>query len=207
MTGIEIFFLAVLCLFLLFQIRVGGIFQYQDGNPFLAIRIGRFKIKLFPQKKKKDKLPMEQVQPKKRKQREETSKDGKIRFLLQLAQEELPVILKAIESLKKKIRFDTLKLYIYIPGQQDPVSCTDIYGKLQILFATLWPPLNNAFTIKDGAIGLRPDFSRSEFDAMVDLKFSIKLASLFLIGLFTLCKGLSAFLKTRKKLKTQPIKT
>ena len=199
----KVLLIVLAVLFLIGQIRVGGLAEY-SAEGFLAwVRLGKLHIKVFPMKKK-DKPAKKRVEKpseeKSGKPEAEVPLSEKAGGALDYAQTLLPVALDAVGSMYSKIRMDTLELELTV-GAADPADAAMRYGQASAALGALWEPLTRAFHVKDGRARVRVDFEAGEMTVYGLASLSIKIGQILWLGVYFGCKALWGFLAVRGRQK------
>ena len=207
MRALAVLAAAVLALFLIGQVRVGGRAEFNAEGFFLWIRLGRLQIKLLPGKPKEDKPPKKRRKPKEpkkpkkpKKERPPTPWPEKAGGALEYAQALLPVALEAAEGMWRGLRVDVLELEL-TAGGSDPADAAMLYGQANAALGALWHPLTRAFHVKDGTARVKLDFDALGTTVYGQAALSIKIGTLVWIGLGAGWKALFGALAARKRLK------
>lgn len=203
MRGLYIALGVLLALWLISRIRVGGLVEYSAEGVLVLLRLGPFRIELFPgtpEEEQADKPPRE-----KRKKRKEpappeepvplTEKAG---GALRLFRELLPVALDTAGKLFRRLRVDELVLHLTWAAP-DPASAAVGYGAGQAALGALWPLLERAFDIRRRDVGVAVDFQRSEPVIYARLVLSFTLGQLLALGLVSGVRALRAFWRVRPR--------
>lgn len=194
--------LALLLIALLIPAKVR--FQYEAGEPFLAVRYGPVKLQLFPAKEKPKEKPKETAEKKKKKpskKKKTKAAKGKVkkskpkktkpkkpkakinREQILYALEKLPPILgRALKRTGRSIRVGPLKLYLLAAGA-DPADTAQLYGRLEAALAAGVPILEKTLRIRDLDVRLYADFQEERMDFIADAGVSLRLYSLVWMAL------------------------
>ena len=207
MRGLYITAAALLILFLLMQVRLGGGAEYSAEGFRAWVRLGAFKLQVFPWKKKpKKEKPLKQEKPKKPKQKKQPAEpktaSQKLGGALDYVQAFLPIGLDALGGFAKKLRVDKLDLELTV-GAPDPADAAMAYGQANAALAAIWETLTRTLPVKDGRAGTRVDFNAQSMTLYGTAALSMKLGQLLGLGLYTGIKALRAFLSVRGKNKKQ----
>jgi hypothetical protein len=162
MTGWIIVGCILLALVLLGQLRVGAAAAYSEDGFFLKLKVGPAFIQLLPPKAEaKERPPKPEKKPKKHPAQEgaKAEKPKKKGNTLTLALRFIPLVAKAAGRLLRKIRIDRLELSV-IWGADDPAAAAQGYGLAHAALATLWPPMDHAFQVKEHDLRVDVDFQR-----------------------------------------------
>ena len=201
----KVLLIVLAVLFLIGQIRVGGLAEY-SAEGFLAwVRLGKLHIQVFPLKKK-DKPAQKQAKKakppkeKKEKPKAEVPLTEKAGGALDYARTLLPVALDAVGSMYSKIRMDTLELELTV-GAADPADAAMRYGQASAALGALWEPLTRAIHVKDGRARVRVDFDTQGMTVYARASLSLKSGQILWLGLYFGCKALWGFLAVRRRQK------
>ena len=206
MRALYILAAVALALFLIGRVRVGCQARFSVEGFFLWVKLGRFRIKVFPVKPREEKKPKKPKKPKKkepkkpRKERPPTPLPEKIGGALEYAQALLPVVLEAAKGMWHSFRVDTLELELTV-GSPDPADTAMLYGRANAALGALWYPLTNTFHVKDGTARVNFDFDAQSMTVYAFADFSLQLGNIVWIGLRAGWKTLFGILAARKRLK------
>jgi len=142
----------VIVLFLIGEIRIGGLVEYCEAGFFLKAKIATFWFDVYPASKEKERAEKKKESPKK-----DNTKGGKLGLLLDL----VPVIVEAVGALFRKIRVDALVLHLTWAAE-DPASAAMGYGAANAALGTIYLPLRKVLRTKKEDICLDVDFERKE---------------------------------------------
>lgn len=201
MRALYILAAAVLVLFLLGQIRLGGWAEFNKGGFFLWVRLGQINLQVLPvkpkEKPKKQKKPKE---PKKPEEKPPVPLAEKVGGALEYAQELLPVALEAAGGILRGLRVDVLWLDL-TAGAPDPADAAMLYGRAYAALGALWTPLTRAFRVEDGTAQVKLDFDAKGMTLYGTASLTIKLGTVVRIGLRAGWRALFGALAARKRLK------
>lgn len=201
----KVLLIVLAVLFLIGQIRVGGLAEYSAGGFLAWVRLGKLHIQVFPLKKK-DKPAQKQAKKakppkeKKEKPKAEVPLTEKAGGALDYARTLLPVALDAVGSMYSKIRMDTLELELTV-GAADPADAAMRYGQASAALGALWEPLTRAIHVKDGRARVRVDFDTQGMTVYARASLSLKSGQILWLGLYFGCKALWGFLAVRRRQK------
>lgn len=203
----KVLLIVLAILFLIGQIRVGGLAEYSAGGFLAWVRLGKLHIQVFPLKKKnkpaqKQAKKAKPTKEKKEKPKAEAPLTEKAGGALDYARTLLPVALDAVGSMYSKIRMDTLELELTV-GAADPADAAMRYGQASAALGALWEPLTWAFHVKDGRARVRVDFDAQEMTVYARASLSLKIGQILWLGLYFGCKALWGFLAVRRRQKQQ----
>ena len=197
----KVFLIVLAALFLIGQIRVGGLAEYSAEGFRAWVRAGALKIRVFPLNKKDKPARKKEKRAKPPKKKEEappppkplTEKAG---GALDYARALLPVALDAVGTMYGKLRMDTLELELTV-GAADPADAAMRYGQASAALGALWEPLTRAFHVKDGRARVRVDFEAGEMTVYGLASLSIKIGQILWLSVYFGCKALRGFLAVR----------
>ena len=215
MRAVYILAAAALVLLLLGQVRVGGQAELGAQGLLAWVRLGWFRLQVFPwkwggkKKKKKRKKPPapppeqppepEAPPPEKPKPAPLLERAG---CALEYAQTLLPIALEAAGGLWRGLRMDRLEL-VLTAGAEDPADAAMAYGRATAALGALWQPLTAAFRVKDGTARVQMDFDAGGMTVYASAALSIKLGRVVIIGLSAGARALAGALAVRKRQKTK----
>lgn len=169
--------LGILTLIAIIPIGVSAF--YDESGPRAFVIAGPIRIKVFPQKKKKDKekTPTTQQKPKKEKTKkaanpkpEKKKKGGSIHDFLPL----VDLVLDFIAAFGRKIRVNHLEMKLILGGG-DPSDLAENYGRGWAALGNLMPLLERAFVIQKRDLEVECDFlaDSTTIIARLDLTITI----------------------------------
>lgn len=204
MTGLYIALGVLAVLWLISLLRVGGIVEYSDQGVLVQLRIGPFKVELFPGKPKEEKPPKHEKKPKKKAKEKKPPEEKppvplkeKVGGALSLFQELLPVGLEAVGKLFRRLRVDELMLHLTWAAE-DPADAAMGWGAAQAALGTLWPLLDRCLDIRKRDVDIAVDFERSEPIIYARGSLSYTVGQLVSLGAVGGVKALCAFLRVRR---------
>lgn len=210
MRALYVLAAAVLVLFLIGQVRVGGRAEFNAEGLFVWARLGVFRLQVVPWKwgKRKSDVPQKPKKAKKKKkpakkaekERPPVSLPEKVGGALEYAQALLPTVLEAAGGLWRGLRVDTLELEL-TAGASDPADAAMLYGQANAALGALWYPLTRALHVKEGAARVRLDFDAPGVTVYGTAALSIKIGTAVWNGLRAGVKALFGVLAARKRLK------
>lgn len=197
----------VLVVFGISRIRVGGGAEYSVRGFEAWLRLGAFRLQVFPLRRAKaDKRPRKKESRKKQPapQRKPAGARETIGGALEYARALLPVGLEAAGQFLHQLRMDSLFLELTV-GASDPADAALRYGQANGVLAAFWVPLTKAFHVEDGKALVRVDFDARETTLYGSASLSLNIGQILWLGLYFGVKTLRAFLFVRKrnKLKQQ----
>lgn len=201
----KVLLIVLAVLFLIGQIRVGGLAEYSAGGFLAWVRLGKLHIQVFPLKKKDKPAQKQAKKAKPPKEKREKPKAAaplteKAGGALDYARTLLPVALDAVGSMYSKIRMDTLELELTV-GAADPADAAMRYGQASAALGALWEPLTRVFHVKDGRARVRVDFDAQGMTVYARASLSLKIGQILWMGLYFGCKALWGFLAVRRRQK------
>ncbi|MDY3905486.1 MAG: DUF2953 domain-containing protein [Lawsonibacter sp.] len=201
----KVFLIVLAALFLVGQIRVGGLAEYSAEGFRAWVRAGALKIRVFPLNKKDKPARKKEKRAKPPKKKEEAPPPPKplaekAGGALDYARALLPVALDAVGTMYGKLRMDTLELELTV-GAADPADAAMRYGQASAALGALWEPLTRAFHVKDGRARVRVDFEAGEMTVYGLASLSIKIGQILWLSVYFGCKALRGFLAVRGRQK------
>lgn len=196
--GILAALILLLCL-----LRVGIHVVYEQEHLTVDVKIGWFRIRVFPAKEKK-KRTIESAK-KKEKPKKESNQHKKPTFaeIKDAAQTLWPAVKKALRKTGKGVRIHPMTLRVTVGGQTDPAKAAQLYGELQ---AALWsgmPVLEQLLVIPDPRIHIGINFDESKWEYAGKIGISARVGTLLGIGLTLAIPALKWYLRFQKKTETQ----
>lgn len=205
MRGLYIALGVLLGLWLISLIRVGGIVEYSAEGVLVRLRLGPFRMELFPGKpagEKKPKPPKEKKEKKKKKKEparpeEPVPLTEKVGGALELFKELLPVALDAVGKVFGKLRVDELVLHLTWAAA-DPAAAAIGYGAGQAALGAVWPLLERVLDIRRRDVGVAVDFRSTAPVIYARGSLSFTVGQLLTLGVVSGVKALRAFLRVRR---------
>jgi len=117
---------------------------------------------------------------------------------IQIAQEILPTVTKALRRLCWKIRIKKLKLYLRVSGD-GPYQTAIRYGQINSGIYGLYAAAGHLFRFRKPSIWVDPDFEGKGWAGQFDAVVKVRPSSLLLFGIQSLWKAFRVFLQQRKK--------
>lgn len=192
-------------LWLLGQIRLGGGAEYRAEGFFLWLRIGPWRVTLFPLKKRKKKkreaAPAKETPPPAPPPPAPPLSE-RVGGAAAYARALVPIALEAAGQVKGKLRMDRLSLEVTV-GADDPARAAMAYGRANAALGALWGVLNEAFVLKDARAGVKLDYGRPGTTVYALADLSLKAGQAFWLGIYFGWKALRAFLKVRNRNKQE----
>lgn len=174
MTALKVIAIILLIIFLIGNIRVGGIAEYSSQGLKVWGRAGLIRLQVIPAKEKgKDKKP-EKKKEKKETPKEEPRKKGGPLHLVKLY---LPLVGEAAGELKRRIRIDKIYLDL-VTAARDAAGAAMAFGYANIAIGILWPLIGNNFEVKDHRIRTGVDFEAQSPTVYVNAAFSARIGQL-----------------------------
>lgn len=208
MTALYVIAGIVLALWLISLLRVGGIVEYSADGVEVQLRIGPFRVELFPGKPKEEKSPKHKKGKKPKKEKKAKQKKPpkekppvplkeKVGGALSLFRELLPVGLEAAEKLFRRLRVDELVLHLTWAAD-DPADAVMGYGAAQAALAALLPPLERCLHIRERDVGAAVDFQLTEPIIYARGSLSFTVGQLTTLGVAAGVKALRGYLRVRR---------
>lgn len=171
MTALKVIAIILLIIFLIGNIRVGGIAEYSGQGLKVWGRAGLIRLQVIPAKEKE--------KPEKKKEKKETPKEEprKKGGPLHLVKLYLPLVGEAAGELKRRIRIDKIYLDL-VTAARDPAGAAMAFGYANIAIGILWPLIGNNFEVKDHRIRTGVDFGAQSPTVYVNAAFSARIGQL-----------------------------
>lgn len=151
----------VLFLFLIGQLRVGVVAEYDENGFSVKLKAAAFWFPVYPGPEKEKKPRKKKKEKQKPKQAAGESpkeeKGGALGLILRV----VPEAVEAVGVLFRKIGMDVLVLHLTWAAE-DPASAAMGYGAANAVMGMIYPPLDRAFRIKKSDIDISVDFDRKE---------------------------------------------
>lgn len=203
MTALYVVLGIVLAFWLIGHVRLGGMVEYSAEGLLVQLRIGAFRLTLYPPgeekgepRPKKEKKPKEK--PAKERAEEKTPLTEKAGGAWRLFREAVPLAAEAAGALLRKLRIDELMLHLTW-ASEDPADAALGFGAGQAALGAVWPLLENSFDIRKRDVGVAVDFHRSEPIIYARGALSFTLGQLTAFGLVYGVKAMALFLRNRPK--------
>ncbi len=199
MVGLIICLSILVLLICLLISRIGVSVKFFDSDLKVVARFGLFRIKVYPQKKKKP-AQAKVSKPKRdkvKKPKEKPEKPGRtIGFdeIMAFAK----VGFRAADRFLRGLRFDRLFVTVVV-ATSDPVSTAKLYGYSAAGVSIVFPMMKNYFKIRKKHISLDMDFSASKIKASLDIEISIVIWRIFAIAFSSGFRALMIYLHAPKK--------
>lgn len=170
-------------LLLLLALRVGVEAAFGEGETRVTLRVGPFRFRLLP-RKKKQRPTKEKPTPKQPSAGDKPADRPKLGWnewkcgakLL------LPALKKALGRTRRAIRIDPLRLHLVIGGD-DPAAVGQSYGYAQALLWTLMPQAELLLRIPDPHIRLDADFDGGATRCQGEVGMGFRIGSMARISL------------------------
>lgn len=198
----------VLALVLLGQVRVGGRAEYSARGAVVWLRLGAFRLQVFPWRgKKREKPPKKEKKstPEQDGKAAESPREPDARMsaggALEYAKALLPIVLEAAGRFRRKLQVDTLNLELTV-GAKDPADAALGYGGANAALGAIWYPLTGAFQVKDGTARVKVDFDAPGTTLYAAAALSLKIGQILWLGVYFGLKFLRTFLAVRRRQKS-----
>ncbi len=194
----------VLLLIIILLLPVGVSSSFISKELYLAVKIGPFRLRLIPAKKKASGEKTEKkTKPQKEKKPKDSSKEKpKLKFELQDILDIAKIGLKALSRFGKSLSIDELMLRLTV-GTDDPYDTVVRYGYINAALGGVLPLLHRAVKIRQEDIGTAMSFEDSAVSA--DFKLTATLQIWEILHIAT-CAGAAAlvwFIRVKRKSKAQ----
>lgn len=197
--------LAILILILI--IPFGVKVSYQDEQPYAAVRVLCFNLKLYPAKEKpekpeKEKKPKKPKKPKKKKEEpeeqtpEEPKKKPSPEELLALAK----IGLNTLSRFRRKLTVNSFTLHL-VAADEDPYTAAMLFGYVNTALAALSPMAEKAFHVRRSDVKTAVSFEITEPQIDAELTVTISLGRILAVGIGA---GM-AFLRYKKQAKRKEL--
>ncbi len=173
----------LLVIILLSRLRLGGHAAYYGGAAGLWLKIGPFRMQVYPHRPaRKKKSPKTEQKP------AETSRPSamgrvNVRQLYALARRLLPLLYEAAGRLRRKIRIGPVRLNVRVGGE-DPGSAALAFGQLNGLIGVLFPLLERNFDCRDCRVRTEPSLEETRSSAEGELTVSMTLGQLVIVAVW-----------------------
>lgn len=192
---------------LLLLTRVGVRLTMHDGTLTVDVKVGLFRLRVLPAKKKKEKQQKTEKKPKKQAAPEKKeTKTPKIAFvdikdaILAL----WPPLKRALNRTRKGIRIHPLTVSEALGAANDPAAGAELYGYLHAGVWTVMPVLEQLLVIPEPSIHIGIDFDSPDMKTEGELGLSAQIGTLLGVALTIAIPALRWFLKWRKKQRRTP---
>jgi len=194
MTALKVLAVILIVLFLLSLIRLGGIAEYSQEGFLAWVRVGTFRIKVFPLKEKPKKKEKTKKEPEKTGGEPEKKPKG---GSLELLKGVLPLVGEAAGALKRRIRVDRLYLDLVTAGP-DPARAAMTFGYANAAIGMIWPVFEQNFEVRDHRFRTAVDFQAANPTVYLNAAFSARLGQLVSFAVIFGVKLLKVYLRGRK---------
>lgn len=176
MSALQIAGVVLLVLLAVGLIRIGVQVEYSEQGLAVWLRVGVFRIPVFPAKRKKAK----ETKPKAAKTtRPGTGKKG---GRLKLALDFIPVVLDTVRRFFCKLRVDQLEMNLVV-WAPDPGDAAMRYGEANALLGSVWQPMLQAFHVKQAHAHVDVDFDATESVLYIFASLSLTIAQVLALVL------------------------
>ncbi len=198
---------AVLLAFLLLgQIRLGALARYGAEGLLAQVKVGFFRLTIYPirekapkkEKKKREKKKPKEEPPKGTPPPEHTGPGGKVELVLRY----LPLVAEAVGRFKRKVRIDRLYLD-FISASPDPAAAAMAFGGANVALGMILPLFEHNFRVKERRVRTAVDFQGDKPTIFIHAELSLTIGQLLMLGLRLLIKFLSITLRARAAKKTE----
>jgi len=195
---------------LLCRTRVGIRVGLHGGETTADVKLGPFRIRVLPAKKKPKKAEKPPKEPPKEPQegKEEQPKKSfpKIAFadIKDALRTLAPPLKKALARTRRGIRVQPLDLRITLGGSEDPAAAAEQYGYFHAGVWTVMPVLEQLLDIPDPYIHVGIDFDAPKTALEGEAGISIRIGTLLAVGFGVGVPALRWFLRFQKKQKRRP---
>ncbi|WP_298019635.1 DUF2953 domain-containing protein [uncultured Dysosmobacter sp.] len=191
---------------LLCRTRVGIHVGLHGGETTADVKLGPFRIRVLPAKKKPKKAEKPPKEPKEGKEEKPKKAFPKIAFadVKDAVRTLAPPLKKALARTRRGIRVQPLDLRITLGGSEDPAAAAEQYGYFHAGVWTVMPVLEQLLVIPDPYIHVGIDFDAPKTVLEGEAGISIRIGTLLAVGFGVGIPALRWFLRFQKKQKQQP---
>ncbi len=197
-----IILILVLLFLLACLLRVGAEVSLQDKTE-VYLQIGPVKRKVFPP----GPSPKKTVKKKEKPAGKAASQKKKKRTFPKLSAADLkeafavlwPVVCRALDRTRRKIRISPLQLSLTLGGLEDPAGAAEAYGLLQAAVWSVMPALERYLVIPDPFIHLDVDFQANDLRLRGQVGVTARIGALMIVGLGAGIPVLRWFIKLQKR--------
>ena len=195
MKGLCIALAILLALYLIGLIRIRMQAQYSGEGAYLWVKLLCFRFRLVPPTQKPKKNKGRRAKPEKEaKPEEKKSRGGALSTIREL----LPVIIDALNALRRKITADVLRLELIIAAD-DPADAALRYGQASALLGAMWQPLTRVLNVADGSAHVDVDFDGHEPSLYLFAQLSLTIGqAVVLVAVYGL-KATAALIRARSR--------
>jgi len=199
MTALYVILGILLFFFLIGQIRVGAMMEYDENGFAVKLKVAAFWFALYP-RPEKDKKPRRKKAKKEKPKSKEAAgepepkkKGGALGLILEL----VPEAVEAVGVLFRKIGMDILVLHLTWAAE-DPASAAMGYGAANAVMGAIYHPLDRAFRIKKSDIDISVDFEQKKPSIYAKAALAITLGQIVTLVIHYGYKALRIWMKRRK---------
>ena len=232
MTWLWILGILLFLIFLVCITRVGARAAVKDGEVTLDVKLGLFKLRILPQKKKApdpkkeaakeakaaEAAAKKEAQKAARKAAKAAQKEERKGEKLSVKTERLqgvlsdvqsaidaiwPPLKRALNRTRKGVRIHPLQLSLTVGAERDPAVGAQLYGYLHAGVWTVMPALEKVLDIPDPHIHVGLDFESPDTMLEGEAGLTICIGTLLAVGFTVAVPALKWFLKWNKKRKRQ----
>lgn len=196
-----IFGIIFLLLMILSRVRIGANVEWNTNRRNVWIRVGFFRIHVYPLKKKtKHPVKQETKQDKDATNEPEQTSKNNMRGLFSLVLDSLPVLGEAVDRLSSKLRIDRLLLDLTI-GDEDPADAVMKFGSLNAALGMLLPFFEHHFDLRERRIRTAVDFEQEILCVNLYAALSFTLGQILTLAFWVAISCFQIFLAWRRKQK------
>ena len=183
-----------LLLLLVSSVRVGGELTYSPSGLLVQIRIGFWRLTVYPLKRRENSHPpKEKPRPPWPPAQEGNLQAGSLGLLREL----LPLVAEAAGQLRRKLRVDRLDLKLVLAAG-DPAAAALAFGGANAALGMIFPPLEQNFHIRTHRIQTAVDFDRKTPAVNLHAIFTMTIRQGFAFAFHLGRKALPVFLRYRQ---------
>lgn len=171
--------------------------QYDEGGLAASMRIGVFRVKLYPRpekEKKPEKPKKNKEEPQKAKEREK--RDFGVKFDGDALRDIIAIAKKALRRATRLARFELIELR-FTSGGDDAAKVAIHYGTLNQIIYTIYPVLKRSLRIKKTNIGIFLDYTLPKSTYYGKLRLSVSIGRIVVFGFASAGSLLGFYLKHR----------
>ncbi len=188
----------LLLLILLMQMRLGVRAEYRAGGLTAWVRLGAFRLRIFPWKREKKTSKGRPAEERARRTEPDRSLAQRAGGALDYARAFLPIALEAGGQFRRKLRVDKLELELTVSAS-DPADAALRYGQANAALGCAWGALLAAFDVKDGRAAAKLDLEAGGCTLYALVSLSLKLGQMLRLGAYFGVKALRALLAVRRR--------
>ena len=187
--------------------RVGVHVAFGGSDLTLDVKVGLFRFRVLPAKKKKKTAEKQEVQKtiakKPQKQKKASVPKPSLADIKDAVHTLVPPLKRALGRTRRRIRIHPLQVRMTVGGREDPAAAAELYGYLHAGVWTAMPVLEGLLVIPDPYVHIGLDFDAAELAVDGKLGISARIGTLLIAALGIGVPVLRWFLRYQKKYKNQ----